>query len=119
LNSGQTLKGSGAVNGNVTASAGSTINPGDGVGKLTINGNATLSGALLMELNRTNSPATNDSLSVTGTLTAGGALTVTNVGPVLRANDTFHLFSTGVSGFTVNLPASDVANSATYTWQND
>jgi hypothetical protein len=118
LNNGQTLKGSGNVNGNVTASAGSTINPGDTIGTLTITGNATLSGVTLMELNRTNSPATNDSLVVTGTLTAGGTLTVTNVGPVLHAGDSFKLFSGGVTGFTFNLQTNDVANNVKYTWNN-
>lgn len=118
LNSGQTLKGSGSVNGSVIASAGSTINPGDTVGALTINGDATLSGTLVMELNRTNSPATNDSLIVTGTLTAGGTLTVTNVGPTLHVGDTFKLFPGGVSGFSVNLETVDTINNVTYTWNN-
>jgi hypothetical protein len=115
LNSGQTLKGSGSVNGGVSASSGSTINPGDGIGALTITGNGTLAGALLMELNRTNSPATNDSLIVTGTLTAGGTLTVQNLGPALHAGDKFNLFASGVSGFTVNLPLTD-ANGMVYAW---
>jgi autotransporter-associated beta strand protein len=119
LNSNQTLKGSGSVNGNVSASAGSTINPGDGIGRLTILGDASLSGTLLMELNRTNSPATNDSLVVTNTLTAGGILTVTNLGPALHVGDSFQLFSAGVSGFAaVNLQTSDVPNNVKYTWNN-
>jgi autotransporter-associated beta strand protein len=119
LNSGQTLKGSGSVNGNVIASAGSTINPGDTVGKLTITGTATLSGTLLMELNRTNASATNDSLVATGGITAGGTLTVTNVGPALHQGDTFKLFAGGLSGFSqVNLQTVDTANNVTYTWNN-
>lgn len=119
LNSGQTLTGSGSVNGNVIASAGSTINPGDTIGTLTINGSATLSGTLLMELNRTNSPATNDSLVATGGITAGGTLTVTNVGPALHAGDTFKLFPSGVSGFSlVNLQTVDSVNNVKYTWNN-
>ena len=119
LNSGQTLKGSGTVNGNVSASAGSTINPGDTIGALTISGNATLSGTLLLELNRTNSPATNDSLVVTGTLTPGGTLQVVNVGPALHAGDKYYLFPGAVSsGFSVSLPVTD-ANGYAYTWANN
>jgi len=117
LHSGQTLTGSGTVNGNVSASAGSTINPGDTIGALHVSGNLTLAGTMLMELNRTNTPATNDSIVVTGTLTAGGTLTVTNLGPALHVGDSFQLFSAGVSGFaTVNLETNDAPNNASYTW---
>ncbi len=119
LNSGQTLKGSGTVNGNVSASSGSTINPGDSIGALTVSGDLTLGGAVLMELNRTNAPATNDSLVVTGSLTVGGTLTVTNLGPALHAGDSFQLFSAGVSGFaSVTLQTNDVPNNVKYTWNN-
>lgn len=118
LNSGQTLKGSGTVTGNIVAGSGSTINPGDGVGTLTVTGNATLSGVLLMELNRTNTLATNDSLVVSGTLNAGGTLTVTNLGPALQVGDSFALFSAGVSGFAYNLETNDYVNNVKYTWNN-
>jgi len=117
LNSGQTLKGSGTVNGNVSASPGSTINPGDTVGALTISGNLTLGGATLMELDRANSPATNDSIVATGSITGGGTLTVTNRGPALHVGDSFKLFSAGVGGFSsVNLQSIDSANNVQYTW---
>jgi len=117
LNSGQTLTGSGNVNGNVSASAGSTINPGDTIGTLHVTGSLTLAGTMLMELNRTNTPATNDSIAVTGTLTAGGALTVTNLGPALHVGDSFQLFSPSVSGFaSVNLETNDAPNNVSYTW---
>ena len=117
LNSGQTLGGSGTVNGIVVASSGSTVAPGKSVGTLTVNGNTTLAGALLMELNRTNAVGTNDMLVVTGTLTAGGTLTVTNIGPVLSAGNSFQLFNAGVSGFSsVNLQTNDVPNNVKYTW---
>lgn len=118
LNSGQNLIGSGNINGNVVANPGSVINPGDSIGTFTVTGNATLSGTLVMELNRTNSPATNDSLVVTGTFTAGGTLIVTNLGPALHAGDTFQLFPAGVSGFSVNLPTTDTANAVQYTWND-
>ena len=101
----QTLTGSGTLRGSVVAYPNSIINPGDGIGTLTVTTNVTLGGTLIMELNRTNSPATNDMLVVGGTLTAGGTLTVNNLGPALQGGDTFKLFSTAVSGFTAtNLP---------------
>jgi autotransporter-associated beta strand protein len=119
LNSGQKLTGSGTVNGNVSALAGSTINPGDTIGTLSVSGNVTLAGTVLMELNRASAPATNDLLAASGTLTAGGVLTVTNLGPALHAGDSFQLFSTSVSGFTkVNLPTNDLPNNVKYTWNN-
>jgi len=119
LNSGQTLTGSGTVNGSVSASAGSTINPGDTIGALTVSGNLTLAGAMVMELNRSNAPATNDSIVVTGTLTAGGTLIVTNRGPALHVGDSFKLFGSGVSGFTVvSLQTNDSPNNVNYTWNN-
>jgi autotransporter-associated beta strand protein len=117
LNSGQSLKGSGTVNGSVSAGAGSTINPGDTIGALTVSGDLTLAGATLIELNRTNTPAMNDSIVVTGTLTAGGTLTVTNLGPALHTGDSFKLFGVGVSGFTsINLQTNDAPNNVKYTW---
>ena len=118
LNSGQTLKGNGSLNGNLVTLAGSTVNPGASIGTLTVSNNATLAGTLLMEVNRGSSPNC-DHLNVVGTLTAGGTLQVTNIGVALQTNDTFALFPGGVSGFTVRLPAYDTANGVMYTWQND
>ncbi len=103
LNSGQTLKHSGAS-----------------VGPITVTGNVTVgSGVVLLGLNRTNAPATNDSVAVSGTFTAGGTLTVTNLGPVLAVGNSFQLFPGAVSGFgTVNLQTVDAANNVQYTWNN-
>ncbi len=103
LNSGQTLRHSGAS-----------------VGPITVTGNVTVgSGVVLLGLNRTNAPATNDSVAVSGTFTAGGTLTVTNLGPVLAVGNSFQLFPGAVSGFgTVNLQTVDAANNVQYTWNN-
>lgn len=117
----QTLTGSGTLRGSVVAYTNSTINPGDGIGTLTVTTNVTLGGLLIMELNRTNSPATNDML-VANTITGGGILTVTNLGPNLITGDSFKLFNHPVSGFTVtNLPQTFVQNGATnnYVWLNN
>lgn len=117
LNSGQTLKGNGDLNGGLVALAGSTINPGASIGTLTVT-NATLNGNLLMEVNRGASPNC-DQFVVTGTRVIGGSLTVTNIGAALQANDTFQLFPTGVTGFTFVPQTYDIANAKMYTWQND
>jgi autotransporter-associated beta strand protein len=115
LNSGQTLKGSGSVNGKLSALAGSTINPGDGIGALTVQNNITLAGQLLMELNRTNDRNCDQLASSAGTIAGGGVLTVSNLGPALQLGDTFQLFNHPVSGFTaINLP-----NVAPYGWANN
>ena len=118
----QTLQGGGVIYGNLAATAGSTLAPGDGIGTLTITTNATLSGTLIMELNRTNTPATNDVLAG-ATITAGGTLTVTNLGPALRTGDRFKLFSVPITGAfaSVALPQTYVQNGATntYVWANN
>lgn len=118
LNSGQTLKGDGTVAGNLVTTAGSTINPGESIGTLSITGTATLAGTLLLELNRTNTPASNDTIVVSGTFTPGGILAVTNIGPVLQVGDSFQLFASGTSGFAYALQTNDVANNVQYTWNN-
>lgn len=119
LNANQTLKGSGTVNGSLTATTGSVVNPGDGVGTLTITGNAVLSGTLLMDLNRTNTPSNSDRLVATGGITYGGTLAVTNVGPALQAGDFFQLFPSGVAGFSgFALQTDDLVNNVKYTWNN-
>jgi autotransporter-associated beta strand protein len=102
---GQTLKGGGSVKGNLNAQPGSMINPGDTIGLLNVQGNVVLNGGLILELNRTNVPAADELVSTAGTITGGGALTVTNLGSPLQAGDKFQLFNQSVSGFaTLNLP---------------
>jgi autotransporter-associated beta strand protein len=108
LNAGQTLSGDGVIVGNLQANADSSILPGPGVGTLTVNGHAALGGVVLMELNRTNAQRC-DRLHTTGMVTAGGVLTVTNLGPALQAGDVFTLFNVPVTGFAaVQLPSLDV-----------
>jgi len=100
VGSGKILQGSGTIIGKLSASANSTIFPGDAIGTLTISSNVTLAGTVVMELNRTNG-VTNDKLvSSNGTIAGGGTLTVTNLGPALQLGDTFQVFNPPVSGFT-------------------
>ncbi|HET7624290.1 MAG TPA: glycoside hydrolase family 76 protein [Verrucomicrobiae bacterium] len=114
VNAFQTLTGGGSVNGNVSASAGSAIKPGDAIGAMTIQGNATLNGLLYMEINRTNAQ-TSDRLICLGDIAANGTLVVTNLGPALQPGDVFQLFNKPVNGFKmITLP--DVAPNI---WSNN
>jgi hypothetical protein len=68
-----------------------------------------------MELDK--SALTNDQLRVSGALTYGGSLVVTNLGGTLWAGDTFHLFNapTPSGGFTAtNLPP--LPNGFSWQW---
>jgi autotransporter-associated beta strand protein len=125
LTNGQTLGGFGIVTGLVTTLSGTTLAPGSAtrVGTLTITapngtpGASTLGGTLLLSLNRTDAQ-TSSSVSVTdeNTLTYGGTLSVTNIGPALQVGDVFHLFPSAVTTFTsISLPTTD-ATGNTYTW---
>jgi hypothetical protein len=119
LNNGQTLKGNGTVSGVLSALPGSVVSPGNSVGTLNVQGNVTLAGTLLMELNRTNTPSNCDHLTASGAITYGGTLSVTNIGPGLQVNDTFQLFPAGVLGFSgINIASTD-ANGFVYTFQNN
>jgi autotransporter-associated beta strand protein len=100
LNRRQTLTGSGVINGSLNAKAGSIVNPGDGIGVLTVQSNLILSSLLVMELNRTNAPA-NDRLNVLGNISAAGTLIVSNLGSDLLAGDVFPLFNKPASGFSL------------------
>lgn len=102
----QTLSGDGTLQGNLVMGANGRLAPGLPVGVLTVSGSATLAGITTMEINRTNVP-NSDMLVVGGTLTGGGTLVVTNIGPAeLAAGDTFALFNKPVSGFSsVVLPS--------------
>jgi autotransporter-associated beta strand protein len=76
INSAGTLAGTGSVGGTVSVNSGGTLAPGPGAGTLTINNNLVLNpGALLnFELG-----TVSDQVVVTGNLTLGGTLNVTNV----------------------------------------
>jgi autotransporter-associated beta strand protein len=118
LPSGQMLDGFGTVTGIVAATTGSTLAPGspNATGTLTVSGDAALNGTTTMKLDKTD--ATNDILSVDGTLTYGGTLNVTNVSGTLAAGDSFTLFNAANSSgsFSItNLPALN----AGLAWTNN
>lgn len=123
----QVLQGNGTINGGVSIGADATLVPGgtNVIGTLTLTSNLDLTGGgagggvTLMELDRTNSPATNDML-VAPSVTGGGTLVVTNIGPALINGSTFTLFSVPVSGFTSTvLPATDPTGTMNYNWANN
>ena len=91
LVSGQTLTGSGVVDGNVTNAASSTIAPGGAstAGTLTVTNIVTMGGNTLMVVNSGGS----SSELVATNITYGGTLTLNNVGPAYAAGNSFTLFS--------------------------
>lgn len=93
---GGTLGGTGLIAGPVTVAAGGGFAPGNPSGTLTISNNLTLeAGATSYFQIQHSSPANNFSL-ISGTLTEGGTLVVTNTGAAaLAVGDSFTLFSAG------------------------
>jgi autotransporter-associated beta strand protein len=118
LNSNQTLTGDGSLNGSLVTLANSTVSPGSSVGTLFVTNNITLGGALLLELNRTNAQNCDQLVSVLGTITYGGTLSVTNRGPALKVGDVFQLFPAAVTAFSSIQVATNDATGSFYTWTN-
>ncbi len=117
----QILAGGGVINGTLVENAGSTVNPGNGVtpAVLIVSNAATLSGNIIMDLNRTAGAVTNDEI-VAPTISVSGPLSVVNIGPDLQAGNRFKLFSLSVSGFaSVSLPQTNASGNTTYQWRND
>ena len=107
-----TLGGSGSIVSALTVQSGGTLAPGNSVGTFTVSNSVTLLGTTLMEINHS-AATTNDLLRVTGTLTAGGSLVVTNIGTTLTNGTTYKLFSVAAPGFgSTTLPAG-------YTWTDN
>jgi T5SS/PEP-CTERM-associated repeat protein len=90
------LVGDGTINGTLTVQTGGTISPGTSIGKIVLSDPPLLQGATIMEISKDGTSRTNDLIQMTGTLTYGGTLTVSNLGPTaLTAGDNFKLFSAG------------------------
>jgi len=98
------LGGPGVIGGAVTVNSGGKLSPGIGIGTLTINNSLTLqSGAALnFELGATNA---SDKVVVSGALTLGGALNVTNLAGFGAGTYTLFTYGGALSG---NLPAIGV-----------
>jgi len=96
VSNGATLGGAGVIAGAVTVRG--TLAPGaGGLAKLTVSNALTLAGITLLELNKSASPS-NDTVVVSGALTAGGTLVVANLGGALTNGDSFALFNKAVTG---------------------
>lgn len=125
VNNSATLGGAGTLGGTVNVQPGGRLAPGvlargalpNAIGTLTAGGAATISGAVVMKLDREASPNSDKFVAPAITVNAGATLTVANIGAApLAAGDTFTVFSTPVGAFTtVTLPALPDANLA---WTN-
>jgi fibronectin-binding autotransporter adhesin len=115
-----TLNGIGTVRGNLLGDPGSTFNVGLPTGVFNVTSNATLSGAVNMSLDSTNSSTSSELAAQTFTINSSATLSVANTGPGLINGTTFTLFNHGVSGFsTVSLPLTDPTGTTNYTWANN
>ena len=106
-----TVTGGGLINGPTTIQSGGQLMAGNGgVGCLTVNNSLGLNAGAqaLLRINDNGGVSTNDQVAVTGSLTLGGTLTVTNIGTnALTAGNSFQLFNAAsyTGGFVaVNLP---------------
>ncbi len=93
VNSGGTLGGNGIISGAVAVNSGGKFAPGNPLGTLTINNNLTLAAGSTTFVQIQHAPLTNDVTTVSGTLTEGGTLNVTNIGGALASGDSFKLFN--------------------------
>jgi autotransporter-associated beta strand protein len=107
-----TLAGIGIIAGPVVVAPAGNLGAGDaaGVGTFTIGGNLTLQGNATLRIdNNIGLSVSNDLVSVSGSITYGGILTVTNItsdANPLVAGETFQLFSAGGSGNFTSIQGS-------------
>jgi fibronectin-binding autotransporter adhesin len=119
----QTIRGNGTLLGSLDVQASGVVVPGftNAIGTLNVTNTVTLAGTVYMELNRTNAVGgTNDQIAAQS-ITLGGSLVVTNIGPALHVGDTFRLFKSTapLSGsISATLPATD-GNNYAYTWTDN
>jgi len=93
---GGVLGGTGAIAGAVNIIAGGGFAPGNPLGTLTISNNLFLATGATAYFQIQRSPHTNNSALITGTLTEGGTLNVTNLGgTAFVLGDSFTLFNAG------------------------
>lgn len=116
-----TLGGTGNIGGAVTVQAGGTLAPGipakgalsSTIGTLTAGASASVSGTVVMKINRAAVPASDEFIAPAVTVNPGATLTVMNIGSTnFAAGDTFTLFSAPVIGTfgTITLPALPAPN---------
>lgn len=106
----QTLGGNGNIAGNMTVGANGTLSPGNSIGTLGFGGDLTLLSGSINFFEIDTAGNLSDLVSVSGLLTLGGTLNVSNIGTALVSGDTFNLFDWGNKDGTfsaVNLPGLD------------
>jgi autotransporter-associated beta strand protein len=90
------LAGVGVISGIVTINSGGMLAPGNPSGTLTISNNLTLSSGSFTLMRVQHSPPASSAVNVSGTLTEGGTLNVTNSGSSsFAAGDSFKIFNAG------------------------
>ncbi len=95
----QLLAGNGAINGTLTAGAGTTVSPGSGgVGALTVTNAVVLQGTTSMDLDPAHN--TNDVIRGAFSINYGGTLNLVFTPGTLQNNNSFKLFSAGAGGYT-------------------
>ena len=93
---GGTLAGLGVVAGSATINPGGALAPGNPLGTLTISNNLALISGSVTFMQVQHMPLTNSAVKVSGNLTEGGALVVTNANSsAFAAGDSFRLFNAG------------------------
>ena len=96
VNVGGTLAGAGIISGAVTVNSGGALAPGNPLGTLTLGNTLTLAAGSTTYVLVRHSPLANDSVHVSGQLTEGGTLNVSDLGSGgFTAGDSFPLFSAG------------------------
>ena len=94
VGNGGALGGTGAINGAVTVQSGGILSPGNSIGTLIFSNSLTLAAGCTNIFEISKSPLTNDVAKISGALTNGGTLIVTNLGATpLAAGDSFKLFN--------------------------
>jgi autotransporter-associated beta strand protein len=90
---GATLGGNGSIGGTVTVQSGATLSPGTSIGELIVNNSVTLQPGSTNRMEISHTDATNDVLTVAGTLYYGGTLEIVNLSGTLGGGDSFKLFN--------------------------
>ena len=105
VNSGGVLGGSGVISGAAKINSGGVLSPGNSIGTLTFSNSLALAAGCTNLFEISKAPLTNDVVKISGALTNGGTLIVTNIGgPTLAVGDSFKLFNAaGYIGAFANL----------------
>ncbi len=113
------LAGIGTLNGFLQADLGSTFDVGLPTGVFNVTSNATLNGAVNMNIDVADSPNSSELVAPSFSIGGTATLVITNIGPALTNGVTFTLFNHGVTFASVTLPATNPTGTSNYMWQNN